>query len=161
MRILFSLAKGIPIIKEEWIYDCLCHGYWTNPLSFRLERYLHLDLTMNHIFSDRLFCVLHSTKPETSLLLQLLEAAGGRTTFNLFPGAGSTGEKISFFVCGDREDLKEWLIQKKLKRQAQENREILQFQQLSMQGTQIVTSKVSFSFGFCLLLMIFLSLVFV
>lgn len=159
LRILFALAKGLPIIKEEWIYDCLCHGYWTNPLSFRLERYQQLDLTMNHIFANRLFCVLQSTKPETSLLIELVEAAGGQTTTNLL----SRGEnKISFFVCGDREDLKEWLLEKKLKKQAKENREILQFQQLSLQGTQIVTSKVSshehiplfyfadfFSFRFC------------
>lgn len=46
--------------------------------------------------------------PDTGILCQLIKKAGGTVTRNIL-----TKEKLSYLVCGDLDDMKEWMISKK------------------------------------------------
>jgi hypothetical protein len=94
-RILFALARGLPIIKEEWIYDSLEKGYWLNPSDYRVERYNMIDLSLKNPLQDYTFCVQRSSIPDTRDLITLITDAGGTVETDIL-----SPEKIDFVVWG-------------------------------------------------------------
>jgi hypothetical protein len=138
LRILFALAQGIPIIEENWIYQCISAGLWVDATPFRPPRYAKLDLTIKHLFKNHLFCVLHSSRPETKQITSLIRTAGGKITEN-----PNIKEKISFFVVGDLSDLRKWGLYKKERKTSQGNLDLLRVEELVAKGTKMISSKVS------------------
>jgi hypothetical protein len=92
---LFALARGLPIIKEEWIYDSLEKGYWLNPSDYRVERYSMIDLSLKNPLQDYTFCVQRSSIPDTRDLITLITDAGGTVETDIL-----SPEKIDFVVWG-------------------------------------------------------------
>lgn len=107
LRILYALARNVYIIKDDWIYDCICSDCWVDPMDHRLERYSSMICGGEplRLFKNKLFCLLHSRKPENKILIDLIEIAGGRVTTDVF-----TEEKVNYYLVGDRDDLRDWLL---------------------------------------------------
>lgn len=39
LRVLFALARGVPIVTEEWFYSCLSAQSWVPSTPHLLEKY--------------------------------------------------------------------------------------------------------------------------
>lgn len=78
IRILFALARGVPIVTENWVHDCIERKYFSEWYAFRVERYKHLKLFIpsNILARTRIFIGGHD-RVSDEMPKKLCETIGG------------------------------------------------------------------------------------
>ena len=79
-RVLFALARGLPIVTERWVHDSLERGTISEWFAFRAQRYKHLPLfePSNIMARCRIFVGNVNKKISLALVKQLCELVGGK-----------------------------------------------------------------------------------
>ena len=79
-RVLFALARGIPIVTERWVYDSMARGTISEWYAFRVQRYKHLPLfePSTILARCRVFLGNVSKKISLSRIKELCELVGGK-----------------------------------------------------------------------------------
>ena len=87
LRILFALARGTPIVTEEWFYSCLSRQEWVDPKPFLHPHYkkqqLQQGLKSQRTFLKLKFYIGLSKNPNHAILTSLLKESGGIISENL------------------------------------------------------------------------------
>lgn len=99
MRTLFALARGLCILTEEWVYQSVSQEAWAETSQFLHPRYNLYSEERGFrraidVFRGKKILVLDSISPPTEVLVDLVVAAGGKTT------AMVDEDGISFVVFG-------------------------------------------------------------
>jgi hypothetical protein len=77
VRILFALARGLPIVSERWVYDSIERQYVVEWFAFRVERYKHLPLyTQSNVLARNRIFIGNNSKVSESVQKKLYELAG-------------------------------------------------------------------------------------
>lgn len=98
LRVLFAMVRGLWILTEEWIYDSLCKGSWSDPAPYRHPRFGRhaADGEPCKIFAGKSFLICHSADPSPALMRELIDLAGGEVSCS----AGSGDRDWDFLVFG-------------------------------------------------------------
>lgn len=88
LRILLALARGIPIVTEEWFYTSLSCQEWMDPMPYLHARHSSQQTARGlhkpqRIFLNTKFFVGYSTNPSQIFLETILSASGGSIADNL------------------------------------------------------------------------------
>lgn len=134
-----AIARGVPVIKDNWVEDSIRAGYWINPQAYLVEKYQSLRREPHYVLKNLLVCILHSTSPNFRLLQLLVRMCGARVTDD-----PTCSQPIDFYMIGDFNDLRLWILRKKMKHQALENSQILSFElAITAEKIPLVSRKVS------------------
>ena len=82
LRILLALARGTPIVTEEWFYTSLSCQEWMDPMPYLHARHSSQQTARGlhkpqRIFLNTKFFVGYSTNPSQIFLETILSASGG------------------------------------------------------------------------------------
>lgn len=82
LRVLLALARGTPIVTEEWFYSSLSTQDWVDPVPFLHAHHSGQQLARGlnkaqRIFLNTRFFVGHSSNPSQIFLETALSASGG------------------------------------------------------------------------------------
>ena len=96
LRIISALARGTPIVSQDWFYACLSEQRWVDTIP-----YLHCHYSKNQIlqgfkmqrtFLNLKFFLGYSKNPSQLYVENILKSSGGKITKNL--------SESDFFVFG-------------------------------------------------------------
>jgi hypothetical protein len=77
LRMLFALARGVPIVSEEFMYACLCANKWESPLAYRVPFYAHAPLgSPQTLLSNMSIHVAGCKSPGAGIVTTLLSTLG-------------------------------------------------------------------------------------
>jgi hypothetical protein len=146
MRILFACARGSLVLKEDFVFDSLCVGYWVDPRPHLVPRYAASSLAQKlPPLQGKQFVLLSSSleAPDTTTLSALVVAAGGDMRVD---GLDTEAfQRPQYFLVGQRDDLFKWIKERKRKKETRFVRKVLQYLD---DGSQVITAKVNFLFRF-------------
>ena len=99
LRILLALARGIPIVTEEWFYTSLSCQEWMDPMPYLHARHSSQQTARGlhkpqRIFLNTKFFVAYSSNPSQIFLETILSASGGSIADNL-----TSSDYLVFGTC--------------------------------------------------------------
>jgi hypothetical protein len=105
LRVLFAIARGIPIVTESWVYACIENNNWvsldTTHKEYRHSRFNQLPLGSNlSIFNDFSFYVGYSSDPKKEVVHNLIEFVGGSIADRIVDA--------DYLVFGNKSDSSTW-----------------------------------------------------
>jgi hypothetical protein len=75
---VFALAKGLPIVTEEWVYASLCSEKWEKLAHYFHPKYVpNMPMNRNKLLEKERLLIVKCSSPKSSVISSLISLCGG------------------------------------------------------------------------------------